>query len=208
MMTIRAIRCCSLVAVFTAAVIFLIFAPPIHQEKVPVVRARTGVRLGIFLDNPEKFFDEEMIAKDLVPQGAITGMVDLWWKVVNHDIPAGSFVYRHDLAPVDAWDHRTGRFLIALRVKMDSETARCTVPGSRVDVDCIVCEPPNGPIRQRTVLRDVLILAGGGQREFVGSGEYVRLLALHPAEKARLDASLPGDIHLRLSAGGKTYSCR
>jgi Flp pilus assembly protein CpaB len=137
-----------------------IYLPPRPKpEMVQVVIARVEVPAGQYLKDPERFFDQQTVAKERVPEGAVTEMKDLRGKLVARAIDPGAFVHqRRDLVEPLTPALNPGERAVTLRVHIDREIVNRAPPGTYVDLLCKK-ELPNGQIEWTLLAERVLSLS-------------------------------------------------
>jgi len=144
-------------------------AEPPPPEKVTILVAKSKLPMHMALGHePEKFFVEKTLAKEGVPEGALT----------KDDLPKlkkkwlkRSFVKDAHITLADLMDSNLGLSQLptgmrAVGVRVNPETVAggfASLPGSHVDIIWTGREGGNGGIKSIRLLEDVIVLAADTQ---------------------------------------------
>lgn len=149
---------CGLVAAFLTSQ--LAGKGQVDKIKVPV--AREVLRQGTFIREPEAMFETKEVARELVPPNTILDVTKLKNKSLQRTLDAGSMCTNRDLGDTEGLGKNLpeGHRAQTIRVTVDSAVAGFILPGSHVDLVCMV--PDSKDPRQtmaKTFLQNKLVLA-------------------------------------------------
>jgi pilus assembly protein CpaB len=152
---------CGLVASYMTSRVIADRAPPPETTKVPVVYAIKSAPQGLFIKNPEDYFQQRMIPDDVAPGGkVIRELSELKDKRLINPVGADKHVSFDDLLDSTKEGGLSYRIppnmrAVSVKVTQDGSVGGFVLPGMFVDIICI----PNGRNEAKTIMQRVQVLA-------------------------------------------------
>jgi pilus assembly protein CpaB len=152
---------CGLVASYMTSRVLSDRGTPVEEEKVSILVAKQNLSMGLFIKEPEKYFEDKEFTKGQEPRKALKTFDEVKDRRLNKALSAEQFVTADDLDDKAAigitGQMPKGMRAVALKVNVDTSVGGFVLPNNRVDIVSVTRR--NEDVQSRIILQNVLVLA-------------------------------------------------
>jgi pilus assembly protein CpaB len=213
LLMVVAIGCGLAASVMTSRLIAERGAGQPAEEKVKVIVTKVKIPKYEQIKDPQKYFVEKELPISAVPKKVLKNFDQVKDQRVGRNLGEDMFLTEEDLVSTNldglAAALRPGSRAVAIKVTAESQVSGFVLPGSHVDVTCVLRGGNGTEPEVKTFLQDMLVLAvdtvngkPDDRQAIIGS---TVTLAVRPEEAQRLFlAQSLGDLRLMLRPVGET----
>jgi pilus assembly protein CpaB len=152
---------CGLAASYMTSRLIADRQTPVEEDKVSILVAKQNLSLGLFVKDPERYFEWKEFTQGQEPRKAIRNFEEIKDKRLNKPLSAEQFVTADDLDDKGTiglpGQMPKGMRAVALKVNVDTSVGGFVLPNNRVDIVCVVRRGED--VQSKIILQNVLVLA-------------------------------------------------